>query len=153
MRKFRLITFVMILSLTLLACAILSAGPETTVAPVTETVIMPAETESAAYPYPEPYLSPAIESLDGVYPYPMAQYGPLILYPELKDGDSLDWEQAVGALFSMQVTKVMQTHDLKVYITFKDGRTLVTVEPAIDEILKYIESCGDLCKDIKVATE
>jgi len=153
MKNTRLIFFVSVLALTLLSCAILSPAVQETVAPVIETEIMPAETEAYPYPYPEPYLAPAVEALEGVYPYPLPQIPVLMLYPDLKDGDSLEWEQAIGALFTQQVTKVMQTHDLKVYLTFKDGRTLVTVEPAIDEILKYIETCGDLCKDIKVATE
>ncbi len=151
MKKFQLISFVLILSLALFACAVLSPGAKETVAPVIETKIMPAEVE--AYPYPYPSLAPTLQVLEGGYPDPMAQYSLLILYPDLKDGDSLEWEQAMGAVYSSQVTKVMQTHDLKVYLTFKDGRTLVTVEPAIDDILKLIDSCGDLCKDIKVATE
>ena len=51
------------------------------------------------------------------------------------------------------MTVVMQTHALKVYLTLKDGRTLLSIEPAIDEVMKVIQSCGDPCKNILVATE
>ena len=76
-----------------------------------------------------------------------------LVYPGLNDGASLNWEQAIGLIFSGEVIKVAQTHDLKVYLTLKDGRTLETVEPAIDEILRMIENCGEACKTIAVATE
>jgi len=59
----------------------------------------------------------------------------------------------MGTIGSGLVTKVMQTHDMKVYVTLEDGRTFVTVEPAIDDIIRLIEECGELCQDIKIATE
>ncbi len=75
------------------------------------------------------------------------------VYPELKDGDEVDWSKVVGIIMSGQVSKVVQTHDLKVYLTLKDGRTIVSVEPVIDELMGLIDYCGDPCKDILVATE
>jgi hypothetical protein len=52
-----------------------------------------------------------------------------------------------------EVTQVMQTHELKVYLTLKDGRTLLAFEPQIDEVMKVIQSCGDPCSKILIATE
>jgi hypothetical protein len=72
---------------------------------------------------------------------------------DLEDGADVTWEQAMGIIGYGVVTKVMQTHDMKVYLTLEDGRTFVTVEPAIDDIIRLIEECGETCKDIKVATE
>jgi hypothetical protein len=106
--------------------------------------------------YPEPGATlPAAEAAQA-YPAPAAQ--PLVaqvepVYPNLKDGAEVQWSQVQSIVFSGQVTKIGQTHDLNVYITLKDGRTFKVVEPAIDDILKLVQQCGDLCKDVKVATQ
>jgi hypothetical protein len=95
---------------------------------------------AAAMAYP----SPVAQSL-------VAQIEPV--YPDLKDGADVQWSQVKSIVFSGQVVKIGQTHDLNVYITLKDGRTFKTVEPVIDDILKMVQACGTLCQDIKVATQ
>jgi hypothetical protein len=114
----------------------------------------PAATEAPAEAYPEPYPVETIE------PYiPPGEAAPLApakvneLYPGIQDGAEVTWAQAVAMIENGEVVQVMQTHDLKVYLTFWDGRTLVTVEPEIDEIIRVIEACGETCKEIKIATE
>jgi hypothetical protein len=114
----------------------------------------PAATQAPAEAYPEPYPVEAIE------PYvPPAEAAPLApakvneLYPGIQDGAEVSWAQAVAMIENGEVVQVMQTHELKVYLTFWDGRTLVTVEPEIDEINRVIKDCGDPCKEIKLATE
>ena len=93
---------------------------------------------------PMAYPSPAAQSL-------VAKIDPV--YPELKDGAEVAWSQVKDIVFSGQVVKIGQTHDLNVYLTLKDGRTFKTVEPEIDDILKLVQACGTLCKDILVATQ
>lgn len=78
---------------------------------------------------------------------------PDVLYPGLADGDNVSWIQAVGMINNGEVVEVFQTHDLKITLTLKDGRTLHSIEPEIDMIFRIIENCGDPCKDIAVATE
>jgi glucose/arabinose dehydrogenase len=114
----------------------------------------PAATQSPAEAYPEPY------PVETVEPYvPPEEAAPLApaqvneLYPGIQDGAEVTWTQAVAMLENGEVVQVMQTHDLKVYLTFWDGRTLVTIEPEIDEINRAIQDCGDPCKDILIATE
>jgi hypothetical protein len=114
----------------------------------------PAATEAPAEAYPEPY------PVEAIQPYvPPEEAAPLApakvneLYPGIQDGAEVTWAQAVAMIENGEVVQVMQTHDLKVYLTFWDGRTLVTIEPEIDEITRAIEVCGDACKDIKIATE
>ncbi len=109
---------------------------------------------NGAYPASGAITAPAIPS--DAYPSPVAQ--PLVaqiepVYPDLKDGAEVQWSQVQSIVFSGQVVKIGQTHDLNVYLTLKDGRTLKAVEPAIDDILKLVQACGTLCQDIKVATQ
>jgi len=105
--------------------------------PAAEVVVTPAAA-SAAYPGPT---APAMT----------AQAAPVL--PDLKDGASVDWSQVKAIIFSGQVAQVGQTHDLNVTIILKDGRTFKTVEPAIDDVINLVKSCGELCKDIRIATE
>jgi len=113
-------------------------------------------TPLASGAYPEAGATLPAAAAQEAYPAPAAQ--PLTaqsepVLPELKDGAEVQWSQVEKIVFSGQVVKIGQTHDLNVTITLKDGRTFKTVEPAIDDILKLVQACGDLCKDIKVATE
>jgi hypothetical protein len=137
--------------------------------PETGAVASPVAANNA-YPYPdsEAQLTPlAVEAYPEsgatvpaaaamAYPSPVVQ--PLTpqtapVYPDLKDGAEVAWSQVRDIIFSGQVVKVGQTHDLNVYITLKDDRTFKTVEPAIDDVINLIKACGDLCKDIKIATQ
>jgi hypothetical protein len=113
-------------------------------------------TPLASDAYPEMGATSPSAAAQSAYPSPgvqpmNAQTEPV--YPELKDGAGVAWSQVKDILFSGQVTQVGQTHDLNVTIKLKDGRTFKTVEPVIDDIIKLVQSCGDLCKDIKVATQ
>jgi hypothetical protein len=51
------------------------------------------------------------------------------------------------------VAQVVQTHNLQVTLDLKDGRSLVTREPNIDDVFKIIDGCGQPCANISVATE
>jgi hypothetical protein len=113
------------------APAPVSAYPET-------GATVPAAAAEAAYPGP---IAPAMT----------AQAAPVL--PDLKDGASVEWAQVQAIIFSGQVVQVGQTHDLNVTITLKDGRTFKTVEPAIDDVINLVKTCGDLCKGVRIATQ
>jgi hypothetical protein len=116
-----------------------------------------AQSTPMAGGYPEPPGTPPAAVAVMAYPSPAAaqaltaQTEPV--YPDLKDGAEVAWSQVKDIIFSGQVVKVGQTHDLSVYITLKDGRTFKTVEPAIDDVIKLVKACGTLCQDIRIATE
>ncbi len=70
-----------------------------------------------------------------------------------EDAEIVDWETAVSILNSGEVVEIFQTHSLDVTLTLVDGRTVKTVEPAIDDIFTAIEDCGEPCSNILMATE
>lgn len=51
------------------------------------------------------------------------------------------------------VAQVMQAHSLEVHLVLKDGRELTTIEPGIDDVFDVVDQCGEVCKDIILATE
>ena len=129
-----LITLIVLISITASACQAISSVGE-----------------------PEEYPGPG-----GAYPASLPQYpaaesqpepGSAVLYPDASDGDYMEWYQVTAMITNGEVEKVVQTHDLQIYITLKDGRTFVSFQPAIDDVIKFIKECGDACKDIRVATE
>jgi hypothetical protein len=161
--RIKILVCLAVLILISTACQFIApaASTPTTAATAAPATAAPAPTANAyPEPYPllptyDPYLQPA---LPDPYAYP-AQVAPLapgaadMLYPGVLDGSEVYWIQAVSMILNGEVTKVMQTHDLKVYLTLKDGRTLLAIEPQIDEVMKVIQSCGDPCSKILVATE
>ena len=96
------------------------------------------QSDEAAYPAPEQEQLPPL---------------PAVLYPMAANGDEVSWIQAQGMIGNGEVDRIVQTHELEVTLYLKDGRALVTIEPAIDEVLKVIEMCGESCSGIAVATE
>jgi hypothetical protein len=169
--RINILVCLIILALMSTACQFIAPAAPTLTAAATDTpAAAPTDTPAAAAtvpaanaypePYPllptyDPYLPPV---LPDPYAYP-AQGAPLapgaadILYPGALDGTEVYWVQAVSMILNGEVTQVMQTHDLEVYLTLKDGRTLLAIEPEIDDVMKVIQSCGDPCKNILVATE
>jgi hypothetical protein len=149
MKVFTLVLFAMMLTV---ACQITGMGGSATDIPAPESTDSYPPSDLPAYPIPtfpsEPYPYPPSDT----YPNPIPVI-PSVLYPDAKDGDEVYWEQAIGMILNDEVSQVMQTHDLKVYLTLKDGRTLVTLQPGIDEVIKVIEKCGEKCKNIRIATE
>ncbi len=142
MKWFRLFGVISIFAVTAMACQIFGKSVPTA---ATEAPGPGGEEYPVAYPeipYPDPTALAALQS---------PQEG--IPYPDLKDGDTIEWYSTTELILGGLVTKVVQSHDLTVYVTLKDGRTFKTFEPAIDDVIKVIEACGDKCKDIEVATE
>ena len=65
----------------------------------------------------------------------------------------LPWSEALTILKSGVVERVAQTHDLDVELLLKDGTTITTQEPAIDDIFREITACGSPCASIALVTE
>lgn len=146
----------------LLILALIASACQSTVTP-TSTPDTAATQASAPTAYPQPYpLETFNPYLAPVEPYPTADpalSAPLApaagssLYPNAADGTEVMWVQAAAMIMNGEVAQVLQTHDLKVFLTLKDGRTLLSIEPKIDEVMLVIELCGEPCKEIIIATE
>ena len=67
--------------------------------------------------------------------------------------DEVDWSTAIKILRSGQVSEVIQSHNLEVLMNLDDGNQIKTIEPAIDQVFKEIDICGDICSDILLITE
>ena len=148
MKLSKLTCVLFLLALLMSACQ--SAQPpatETTPAYPEPVQPSPLPVEGSAYPYPQPGQLPVNPTIIP-YPYPSPGQN-----PQSVANEEIPWDQVEPLLLSGKVTKVMQTHDLNVYLTRSDGRIILTVEPEIDAIFKLIEQCGDPCKAIIIATE
>lgn len=133
---------VMVLALLLAACQ--SAAPTETEAPVpVETQILtPAPAEES----PEPA---------GGDPYPAAEDDPdaAPAYPGPEQGSTpVVWDEATQLIMDGKVAQVTQYDNLIVILVLKDGQTVSTREPVIDEVFNLIKECGDSCKDIEIPT-
>lgn len=65
----------------------------------------------------------------------------------------LPWEQAVSQLESCNVAMAVQTHELEVYLTLRDGSRVVAREPMIDEVFRVLDGTRPTCGAIPIATE
>ncbi len=72
---------------------------------------------------------------------------------DIEDGAVVDWDTAVEILNTGEVEAAFQTHSLDVTLMLKDGRSIDTVEPGIDDIFDAIDACGTPCQTIAIATE
>jgi hypothetical protein len=65
----------------------------------------------------------------------------------------ISWDEAKQLILSGQVAQVTQLHSLEVRLLLKDGRMVVTTEPAIDDVFELVRQCGAPCDDIVLVTE
>ena len=133
MKLVKLIPLLILLVLLLSACQMTQPASSTEEQPYPETG------EEVEIPYPDP-------TQEQAYPGPGQGANPQI-------SNEIPWDQVEAMLLNGDVIKVMQTHDLKVYLTLKDESLAVTVEPEIDAIIKLLKECGDPCLYVAIATE
>ena len=127
------------------------ATPSPTLAPLpTQPAVATGQAAQTEESYPPP-VAP-LPTKEG-YPAPAAPVASTPTSPYPAPGETVSWDQVPSFLASGNVTQVTQLHSLQVILTFKDGTTVQTTEPAIDDILDAISACGDPCKDITIATE
>lgn len=74
-------------------------------------------------------------------------------YPAPAQNEEIDWSIAQMRIMNGEVSGVVQTQSLQVMLTLEDGRTLVTTEPALDDVFKVLDQCGDPCKDVTRETK
>jgi hypothetical protein len=65
----------------------------------------------------------------------------------------ISWDEAKALITGGQVKQAFQTHALEVRLYLKDGRSVVTTETRIDEVIQIIRDCGAPCADVVIATE
>lgn len=65
----------------------------------------------------------------------------------------MQWSEALQALQTCQVTKVIQSHDLSVDMDLNNGTRVRTIEPAIDEVMKAASASEGVCGKLIMATE
>lgn len=94
-----------------------------------------------------------LSATPGAYPPAAIEPDAGVPYPAIQNDGELSWIQAEALIYAGQVVKVLQTHDGQAWLTLKDGRRLHTLQPQMDLILQVIKTCGDPCKDIRIATE
>ena len=68
-------------------------------------------------------------------------------------GEDVSWEEAKELILAGEVEQVTQLHSLEVTLELKDGRRLVTTEPEIDAVFDIVDTCGEPCQDMVLATE
>ena len=73
--------------------------------------------------------------------------------PPIGGPELVPWQRAVDLVNAGRVDEVFQTHALSVQLHLHDGSRVQTVEPAIDEIVRAIQRCGQTCAHIVIATE
>ncbi|MEJ2749725.1 MAG: DUF333 domain-containing protein [Anaerolineae bacterium] len=66
---------------------------------------------------------------------------------------TISWERAADLIRNGLVDAVSQTHALEVTLNLKDGRSLTTIEPQIDDVFQVINECGEPCSNMIIATE
>ena len=151
----------LIIIVTLIVAVLLSACQSPTQLPVTETDDVSSPTEPIELPEEQDETEiPAIQA--EAYPGPDVPYPPPVLvvpvynpYPGPSEGENnyLSWTEAEALVLRGEVSEAYQAHTLHVTLVLINGDVVLTVEPEIDEIYKVIESCGDLCTEIILATE
>ena len=137
----------------LISAALVGACSQATT-PIEPVPVQETLQEQPAYPPPgeEAVINP--KPATRAYPAPGED---VVIQAEesqkFRDGDEILWNEAETIIMRGVVESVIQTHDLKVTLVLKDGRRLFTEEPEIDEVIKVIGLCGDLCANVRVATE
>ena len=157
MRTQKMFVFYLLMFVALIALSACTRETTTPTEPpkITEPAVKPT---NSPYPVPSQDVFP-LPSVTPIGPYPPAEVGPEstlaspVLYPDIKDGAEITWNQAIALLYNGEVSKVIQSSSLKVTLLLKDGRTLITTEPALDDVVKAIQTCGAPCQEIEVVTE
>lgn len=135
--KYRtMISIVMLLIVVLSAC---------------KPVAQPPSSDATSYPASgEAY--PVVEE-GAAYPAAANDSQASVLYPGPKSGEEVSWQAAISMMKNGEVTQIVQTKDLQLTLSLRDGRSLVTWEAAFDEVKTFIQECGAACKDIKLVNQ
>lgn len=145
MRNKKMILGGMILIMILLA----ACGSAQTPTQEPTAMIQPSPTIESAPVQPTVEPTTPVVSEPAAYPAPVVQYVPLDPYPSPIEGEQIEWSEVETILNSGQVAEVFQRYSLPIVITLKDGRIILVVSPAKDDIFKLLDQCGQKCNDIR----
>src|SRR3990172_6456092 len=108
---------------------------ESTAPPSEAATPYPPMETAPSYPPPELFANPPVveQQIVGIYPGPTT-----------RDASMVDWQTAETAILSGEVTEIYQDNYLHVTLILNNGEVLVTLQPALDEVSKILERCGDL---------
>lgn len=74
-------------------------------------------------------------------------------HPTATELGEISWTEAQAMIAGCRVQMIVQTHDLKISMTLKDGTQVRTVEPRIDDVFDEIDKAKAKCGDVVMATE
>lgn len=101
--------------------------------------------------------NPAEPVLPGAVPYVPPEQRPVAnpssVYPYFEDGAQIPWEKAIALMSYGEVSKITVAQSLQVTLLLKDGRSLLSQQPADGELQKALDACGEPCKDIEIISE
>jgi hypothetical protein len=139
-------TLLIVVVFALLLAACQTATPTVSEAPIpVETQVeTPAPVDDTQEPSAnEPY--PGVDEPSGEDPDAAPAY------PGPEQGTTpVEWDEATELILDGKVAQVTQYDSLMVILVLKDGKTVSTREPVIDEVFNVIEQCGDPCEDIEI---
>ena len=73
--------------------------------------------------------------------------------PAKADAVQMDWQSAVNLVFEGKAESAAQTHDGSVTFKMKNGETILTQTPTMDEIMRVKKTCGARCADLAIIME
>ena len=111
--------------------------------------MQPSPTTASAPLQPTAEATAPVVADTAAYPAPVVQYVPLDPYPSPIEGEQIEWSEVEALLNSGQVAEVFQRYSLPVVITLKDGRIILVVSPAKDDIFMLLDKCGEKCNGIR----
>ena len=76
-----------------------------------------------------------------------------VLYPEPVSGDEVLWAQAYAMLLNGEVSQILGADTEKITLVLRDGRSLLAAQPAPGDILRMIETCGDICTQVEIGAD
>jgi len=137
-----LTTFIVV-TLTVLA---FSGCTPAAVTPDADATTAP-ETETQQESLPESPLMPTVVS-------PLDLPNSPLPSPDAEESRTdVSWAVAKQKILDAEVAEVFQAHSREVVLVLKDGSTLHTIEPKLDEVFRVLEQCGEQCDDVLRATE
>lgn len=107
----------------------------------TATQVPPASTEVQPYP------------AQGAESETQQQVSTAPPYPAPGEAETIDWPKAEEVILSGDVIQIHQARSLQITLTLKDGRTMITTEPAFDEVVRVKERCAEKCDHILLSSE
>ncbi len=142
MSKYRWMAILITLVSALLLSACGASTPVSTPSPVVEETVAATTYPEPVNTYPQPESVPTAVSSDIPNAYPGPGQG----------GEFTDWSRAEQAILNGEVAELYRDNSMHVTLVLKNGGVWLALEPALDEVVRVVERCGEPCKDIQQGT-